>query len=387
MISFRVPSEELSSLLQSIIRVIPSQDPNRLRTEFLFEIREQKLRITGSNPQYRISSSIDLPEATSDWKFTVPPSDIVDYVKELPEQPLSFTYDPDEEVGRGPLTMTFEGGVIRFTGTNGENYPDFEKDEADETFAFAIGTHLIRKGINMVLPSVSPDASRKNLSGICFRFYTDHLDLVATDGIILSKYTIAKQFIPTLPASDKKTFILPAPCANFMKTFLPKYDGEEMQVSFSEKSILFRVGTVEIESLLIDARYPNYESIIPNNCEYKLTMSTPELKTVVKRMAKFINDDGIIMLEPSQLDLKIKVEKSEENKFAEETITLENSSSLDRPIYLDKKRLIITIDNIDTAQIMFKLLDTTRPILITPTECEPETELLNLISPLAPPSA
>lgn len=402
MISFKVQSNELSAMLQSVARVVPTQDPNRLRTELLFEIRDQQLRITGSNSQFRISGKVELLEAQGNCRFTIPPADIVDYVKDLAEQPLSFTYEPNDELKRGPLKMEFGGGQIRFTATDGENYPEFEEEDGEKE-SFTIDSHFICDGLTAVLPSVSPDTSRKAVSGVCFRFFGNDgeelpgsLDMVATDTVILSRFSIVDRIFD-VNDDRKRIFILPANCANFLKTFLQRYSVEPVKVSFSEKSILFQVGTVEIESLLIDANYPNYKSIIPKNCEYELVADTPALRTIIRRMVKFISNDGIISLSPQGDQLLIRTEKTEENKSAEEKIAIENVNNYTSPIYFDKKRLMTLIDNISTAKIAFRIIDNSRPILIAPykdveggdddEKQAVKCELINLISAYALPSS
>lgn len=402
MISFSVNSGELATMLQSIARVVPTQDPNRLRTELLFEIEGKQLRITGSNPQYKMSGIVELTEeATGNCRFTIPPSDIVDYVKDISDQGLRFDYELDTELGRGPLKMSFLGGEIRFTATDGENYPAFEEDTEAEKKQFTLQCNLISEALTAVLPSASQDSSRRALSGVCFRFFQKSLDIVTTDAVILSKYTIQGNFLSDIAEGDKKSFILPPNCANFLKGYLPRYNNENLEISFSEKSILFKVREVEIESLLIDANYPNYVSIIPTNCEYTLSMKTYSLRSVIKRMVKFIPDEGIISFATNGNEILLQTEKNEENKFAEETIKgVENPNGLALTIYFDKKRLMTTIDNIDTEDILFKIIDNTRPVLITPatevatgdkedSEKEKDSktkrgDLLNLISVFAP---
>ncbi|KXB36672.1 DNA polymerase III, beta subunit [Bacteroidales bacterium KA00251] len=403
MISFSVNSGELATMLQSIARVVPTQDPNRLRTELLFEIEGKRLRITGSNPQYKISGVVELTEeATGNCCFTIPPSDIVDYVKDVSDQGLRFDYEPDNDLGRGPLKMSFQGGEIRFTATDGENYPAFEKEENSETKQFTLQCNLISEALDAVLPSASQDSSRRALSGVCFRFFPQSLDIVTTDSVILSRYTISGSFLSGSEDGDKKSFILPPNCASFLKGYLPRYNEEDLEISFTEKSILFKVREVEIESLLIDANYPNYVSIIPTECEYSLTMKTFNLRSVIKRMVKFIPDDGIISLKANGNELLLQTEKNEENKFAEEVIKgIENPNGLALTIYFDKKRLMTTIDNINTEDILFKIIDNTRPVLIAPAMPSSQEEgvekkekseeskakrgdLLNLISVFAP---
>lgn len=390
MISFSVNSGELASMLQSVARVVPTQDPNRLRTELLFEISGKQLRITGSNPQYKMSGVIELTEeASGNCCFTIPPSDIVDYVKDISDQGLRFEYEEDPELRRGPLKMTFQGGVIRFTATDGENYPSFEEDEHSSLDSFALPCNLISDALGAVLPSASQDTSRRALSGVCFRFFEDALDIVATDSVILSRYTIRKEFFRSDLNLDKKSFILPSNCANFIKGYLPRYNEEELEILFSPKSIRLKVREVEIESLLVDANYPNYISIIPAQCEYTLTMKTFNLRSVIKRMLKFIPDEGVISLTTKDNELILKSEKDEENKLAEETINgIENPNNFNQSIFFNKKRLMTTIDNIETEEIVFKIIDCTRPVLISPLKgADTKTnkgDLLNLISAYAP---
>lgn len=379
-------------MLQYVARVVPSHDPNRLRTELLFEVENGKLRLTGSNPQYRISGEIDLIDQVGNARFTVPPSDIVDYVRDLADQPLAFCYEPSEELKRGPLKMAFEGGDIRFTATDGENYPEFEYGP-EEMAHFEISSQQLSEGLSIVLPSASQDTSRRAISSVCFRFFGDNsqeipgsLDLVATDSIILSRYSIKKELLKPKDG-ERMEFILPPNCSNFLKTFLARYNSEPVYVSFSPKVISFKVDTVEVTSLLVDANFPNYMSIIPKSCEYHIFVDNTKLRTILRRMIKFIPNSGSVKLIPEGDQMRILMELKEENKKAEETMAVENPNSYTLPISLDKKKLLILLETIATQQVDFRIIDNSKPIVIAPLveteENNPsakESELINLIS-------
>ena len=95
MITFKVPSGELSAMLQSIARAIPPTHTNPIMTEFLFRIKNSVLYVTGGSGVFQITDSIAISAEgdMEDCYFSVNPSDIVDYVKDLPEQPLTFQFN------------------------------------------------------------------------------------------------------------------------------------------------------------------------------------------------------------------------------------------------------------------------------------------------------
>ena len=87
---FTLSSTALSSRLQTLARVINSKNSLPILDSFLFEVRNQQLFITASDSENVMRSVLALDEVDGEGSFAVPNRKLLDTMKELPEQPLTF---------------------------------------------------------------------------------------------------------------------------------------------------------------------------------------------------------------------------------------------------------------------------------------------------------
>lgn len=106
---FTVSSSALSSKLNMLVKVIGSKNSLPILENFLFQIESGELNITASDSDNIIKSSIALTECEGEGEFCVPTRVVIDALKELPEQPLSFEVEktPTLTPSRSYIRMVF----------------------------------------------------------------------------------------------------------------------------------------------------------------------------------------------------------------------------------------------------------------------------------------
>ena len=87
---FIVSSTGLFSRLQAISRVINSKNSLPILDCFLLELTDGTLSITASDSETTLSTSIETNEYDTDGRFAVNSKTILDALKEITEQPLTF---------------------------------------------------------------------------------------------------------------------------------------------------------------------------------------------------------------------------------------------------------------------------------------------------------
>ena len=87
--------------------------------------------------------------------------------------------------------------------------------------------------------------------------------MVASDGhkLVRCKTLAAK-------GNERAAFILPKKPANLMKNLLPKEQGT-VTIEFDERNAVVTLESYRMVCRLIEGRYPNYNSVIPQNNPYK----------------------------------------------------------------------------------------------------------------------
>ncbi len=99
---FDVSSTALLSRLQSISKVIASKNSLPILDSFLFSLEGNKLTITASDAETRLVTSVDVMNGQGSGLFAVSAKILLDPLKELPEQPLTF--DINDEIWKSLST-------------------------------------------------------------------------------------------------------------------------------------------------------------------------------------------------------------------------------------------------------------------------------------------
>lgn len=152
-----------------------------------------------------------------------------------------------------------------------------------------------------------------------------------------------------------------------------RFDGRNAGISFSGGTLTCR---------LIEGRYPNYNSVIPQNNPNSLTIDRLTLLGVIRRVLPFASDSS------QQVRLHIEPGKavisSEDIDFytsAKEEIACDYDGN---PMDIGFKGTSLTeiLSNLDCEEVVLQLADPSRPCLIVPTQQPENEDVLMLIMPM-----
>ena len=255
---FVVSSSQLSARLQTIGRVIVSKNSLPILDSFLFQIRDGKLSLTASDNETSITTWMELVECESDITFAVNAKTIQDAMKEIPEQPLEFYVNNDNL----EITVVYKNGRYNFMGQVADEYPQAPA-LPEECGTLTLASQTLYQGINRTLFATADDTLRPVMNGICFDMTENSLTIVASDGRKLACDTLANAQI-----SQAGTFILQKKPAALVKNILAKDHGD-VTIRYSERNAVITSELYSLNCRLIEGRYPNYNSVIPQDNPYQ----------------------------------------------------------------------------------------------------------------------
>jgi DNA polymerase-3 subunit beta len=368
---FVVSSSLLSSQLQTIGKVIASKNAIPILDCFLFELEEGKLTLTAADSETRMTTSIEVSDVEGKGVFAIPSKNILDSLKELPEQPVRFDIN-DETL---ELFIYYQNGKYNFTAENGEEYP-IAKPLSENAVTINLKADSLLTGISRTLFATAEDELRPVMNGIFFDITEDNLVFVASDGHKLVRFKNL-----AIKGNATNAFILPKKPANLLKSVLPKEQGE-IVISFDENNAVVQLANSKLVSRLIEGRYPNYNSVIPRENPYKVTADRLLLLTALKRVSVFANPaSSLVKLEIEENSIKISAQDIDYSTSADETITCVYDGD---PIKIGFKGsyLIDILGNIPATEVILELADPSRPGLVLPAENETDEDLLMLLMPM-----
>lgn len=138
---FDVSSTALLSRLQSISKVIASKNSLPILDSFLFNLEGNTLTVTASDAETRLVTSVDVMNAQGAGLFAVSAKILLDPLKELPEQPLTFDIN-DENL---EIFIHFQNGKYNFIGQKGDTYPQ-QKPLNDNAISISMDAQMLLNG-------------------------------------------------------------------------------------------------------------------------------------------------------------------------------------------------------------------------------------------------
>ena len=87
---FTLSSSALSSKLSALSKVINSKNALPILGDFVFDINGQELILTASDGENTMRTSLILTDSDGDGRFAIGNHDILEAVKGISEQPITF---------------------------------------------------------------------------------------------------------------------------------------------------------------------------------------------------------------------------------------------------------------------------------------------------------
>ena len=368
---FIISSTALFSRLQAISRVINSKNSMPILDCFLMELQDGTLKITASDNDTTLSTTLEVNEYDEDGRFAISSKTLLESLKEISEQPLSFQVN----LSNLEICIQYQNGKYNMMGQNADEYPQPQEFD-DNAVKVDMDSSILMNGINRCVFATADDELRPVMNGIYFDITTDDITLVASDG---HKLVRCKTF--AAHGSEKAAFILPKKPANILKALLPKEEGNT-EIAFDDRKAMFTLENYLMVCRLIEGRYPNYNSVIPQNNPYKAIIDRSSFISALRRVSVFSSQaSSLIKLSLSDNQMKISAQDIDFSTSAEETVTCQYEGN---PMSIGFKSsfLIDILNNISGLNVVIELADPSRAGVIVPEEQEENEDLLMLLMPM-----
>jgi DNA polymerase-3 subunit beta len=368
---FNVSSSALLSALQSISKVIASKNTLPILDSFLFNMEGEKLTITASDTETRLVTSVDVVSSIGSGLFAIDAKRLLDPLKELPEQPLTFDINDDNMT----VNVDYENGKFNLPGQKGDAYPQ-QKPLKDSAISLTIESQVLLNGINRALFATADDELRPVMNGVYFDILTSGLTFVASDG-----HKLVRLRNLSIRSDERASFILPKKPANILKNLLAK-DTNTVTVVFDENNAYVKMPAFEMVCRLIEGRYPNYDAVIPSDNPNMATIDRLSFLTALKRVSVFSSQaSGLVKIQLLENEMVVSAQDIDFSTSAEEKIVCQYTA-IPLNIGFKASNLIDILTNISSENVVLQLADPSRAGVIVPTENEENEDLLMLLMPM-----
>lgn len=368
---FIVSSSSLLKQLQNISGVLNTNNSLPILDHFLFEISENKILVTASDLETTISTAIEV-EAKEEGAVAIPARLLLDTLKSLPDQPLTFTIEENESFS---IEISSDYGKYRLSGQSADEFPKTPEVEAPSTIE--VPGELLFNAIEKTIFASGNDELRPVMSGVFFQLTDEGLIFVATDAHKLVKYER-----DDVKAKKSADFIMPKKPLNLLKNILSSMD-DQVNIEYNDTNAAFKFENISLICRLIDGKYPNYEAVIPKENPNVLSIARTALLGSIKRVSIFSSKTTHqVRLKMSGSELQISAEDADFNNEANERLTCQYEGE-DMSIGFNSRFLIEMLSNLDTEEVNIAMSAPNRAGILTPaTGNDGNEKVLMLVMPV-----
>lgn len=366
---FIVNSAYLLKQLSNINGVITTNPVVPILENFLFELEKGSLTVTASDLQTSMITELQV-ESKEKGSIAVPARILLDTLKNLPEQPVTFSIDESTY----SVEIISDNGRYKLSGENATDFPKVPTVSND--FSAFISTDVLARAVNNTIFATSNDELRPAMTGVYVSLGEKNTTFVATDGHRLVRYRRND-----VKSDNGAAIIIPRKALNLLKATLPS-ENTEVTVNFNLSNAYFKFNHIRMICRLIDERFPDYENVIPSSNSIKMSIERTDLLGALKRISIYANKTTHqVRLKITGSELQISAEDLDFSNEANERLSCEHDGE-DIEIGFNAKFLIEMLTNMDSPKIKLTMSAPNKAGVILPAEKDSNEDILMLVMPV-----
>ena len=366
---FSILQSTILESLQTISAVVPTRSTTPVLENILFELDNEKLKITGTDLEISITTEVTPEEIEKPGAVALPAKVITEMMRSLPDIKVQFESDENHRIN-----IRTDQGFYKVAGISKENFPEMPKFSDERTVE--VSNKKLKRMFSKTIFAVSSEELRPALMGVFIQIMADEFRMVATDGHRLSKI-VDKSF--RFDDTPVRMIVPPKAVQIALKNLEEEGD---TKLIIDDSGLCFILDKTTLYSRLVEGEYPDYERVIPRDNDKKLTVNKSLLIDSVKRVSLFSSAlTHQIRLAISSGKLVVGSEDTDIGGEAREELTVEYAED-EMEIGYNAQYVQDILRHVDSEDVVLHLKSPVRATLITPVEQEEDEAFLMLIMPI-----
>ena len=369
---FTTSSIALREALASVGGVIASSKNAGILECVLFEQDGDRLCLSATDLGVSIIKRIDVyfDEQEGLGRIAVPVRQLLDTLRALPDLPVTFSAKPNFF-----FSLTTDQGTYKMSGYDGADFPVLpQPPSGPQVTQITTSGGAVRRALAKTGFAVGSDQSRVAMTGVYFQIDPDGGRVVSTDGHRLIKFEDA-----SLVAPHKASFIVPKKALVLTARIVSEgpctliVDSSHVSFDFEDARVI---------ALLINARYPNYEQVIPTDNDKRCIVHRESLLAALQRVSIYASfASRQITLAFCENAIRVSAEDVERASEADEVVVCEYKDD-EQDMGFNGEYIADVLRNLESEYVTLHLGPPNRAGLVTPLEQPDGEDLVMLIMPV-----
>lgn len=292
--AFNISRERIIRSVAYLSAVVESRVVDDISSCVKIKASNGKLEMTTTSTEMSVTCSIEANISKS-GEVAISAKVLSEIVKRLPSQSSLECGLKNASI----FSISSGSSVFALSVTNFELFPIIEHGESIGKIQITAMEFL--KLIEKTKMCMSNDEIRYNLNGIALDCRSNGIGCIATDGHRLG---IAES--GNCKCDYENHVIIPKKTALEICRLLSENTEELIEIDISARTIKILAGMYTVVSKLVDARFPNYKSIIPTGSITSLSFSSKDFIAAIERVSsvtheklrivRFLMENGIFTI-------------------------------------------------------------------------------------------
>ena len=249
------------------------------------QTNQSTLTLIGSDTDVSIQTSVEA-EVLEQGSIVIDAKIFGEIIRKLPNSTIRI-----ETIENQLIRITCEKSVFDVVYMNTNEFPALP--EVNENLKISVNQNILKNMIKGTSFAIAQDETRPILQGILFEVKNKNLNLVALDGYRLA---IRSEFLDT---DIDMEVVIPGKTLNEVSKILE--DTEEIvDITFTNNHILFNLEKTKIISRLLEGKFINYNSLLPQEHKLFVNVNRQELQNAIERASLMAKDGNTNLI---KLDL------------------------------------------------------------------------------------
>ena len=276
-------------------------------------------------------------------------------IRKLPNSDIKI-----ETMDNDTVQITCEKSVFNVVYMKPDEFP--ELPSLDENKKIEVPQNILKNMIKCTSFATAQDETRPILQGILFEVKDRSLNLVALDGYRLA---IKSEY---LDSDFDIEIVIPGKTLNEVSKILEDVN-ELVKITFTNNHILFNLNKTRIISRLLEGKFVNYKSLLPEEHKLSVTVNKQNLQNGIERASLMAKDgnNNLVKLEIQDEALVI-TSNSQLGKVREEVgINLQGEKI---QIAFNSRYLIDVLKNFEEDEVVMEMTSSVSPCIIKAKEAD-----------------
>ena len=345
---FTCEKQEILEGISIVQKAITGKSTMPILEGIYIKTNETSLTLIGSDMDVSIQTTVNA-NIIEQGSIVIDAKIFGEIIRKLPNATIKI-----ETLENQIIRITCEKSVFDVVYMNTNEFP--ELPEINENLKISVKQNILKNMIKGTSFAIAQDETRPILQGILFEVKNKNLNLVALDGYRLA---IKSEFLDT---DIDIEVVIPGKTLNEVSKILEDVD-DIVNITFTNNHILFNLEKTKIISRLLEGKFINYNSLLPQEHKLLVDVNRQELQNAIERASLMAKDGNTNLIKIDiQQDNLVITSNSQLGKVREEmSIKLQGD---ELQIAFNSRYLLDVLKNIEDDEVVMKMTSGISPCVI-----------------------